>query len=63
MPKRILVMGLPGAGKTYLAQHIVDHLQAEKKTVMLAEFVAAHIIDESITDISATKIRKQLGVK
>ena len=33
MPKRILVMGLPGAGKTYLAQHIVDHLQAEKKKV------------------------------
>jgi hypothetical protein len=33
MPKRILVMGLPGAGKTYLAQHIVDHLQAEKKRV------------------------------
>jgi len=26
-PKRILIMGLPGAGKTYLAQHIVDHLQ------------------------------------
>jgi glycosylphosphatidylinositol transamidase (GPIT) subunit GPI8 len=33
MPKRILIMGLPGAGKTYLAQHIVDHLQAEKKRV------------------------------
>jgi len=33
MTKRILVMGLPGAGKTYLAQHIVDHLQAEKKRV------------------------------
>jgi hypothetical protein len=27
-------MGLPGAGKTYLAQHILDHLQAEKKSVM-----------------------------
>jgi GTPase SAR1 family protein len=33
VPKRILIMGLPGAGKTYLAQHIVDHLQAEKKRV------------------------------
>jgi adenylylsulfate kinase len=32
-PQRILVMGLPGAGKTTLAQHIVDHLQAEKKRV------------------------------
>lgn len=31
--KRILVMGLPGAGKTYLAQHLVDQLQAEKKKV------------------------------
>lgn len=31
--QKILVMGLPGAGKTYLAQHIVDHLQAEKKSV------------------------------
>jgi len=33
MPQRILIMGLPGAGKTYLAQHIVDHLQAERKRV------------------------------
>ena len=32
-PQRILIMGLPGAGKTYLAQHIVDHLQADKKKV------------------------------
>ena len=31
--KRVLIMGLPGAGKTYLAQHIVDHLQAEKRKV------------------------------
>ena len=31
--QRILIMGLPGAGKTYLAQHIVDHLQADKKRV------------------------------
>jgi glycosylphosphatidylinositol transamidase (GPIT) subunit GPI8 len=33
MTKRILVMGLPGSGKTYLSQHIVDHLQSEKKRV------------------------------
>ena len=32
--KRILVMGLPGAGKTYLAQHILEHLQKERKSVM-----------------------------
>ena len=31
---RILVMGLPGAGKTYLAQHILEHFQNEHKTVM-----------------------------
>ena len=33
MPQRILIMGLPGAGKTYLAQHIVDHLQDAYKTI------------------------------
>lgn len=26
-------MGLPGSGKTYLAEHIVDHLQAANKKV------------------------------
>ena len=26
MSQRILIMGLPGAGKTYLAQHLVDRL-------------------------------------
>ena len=26
-------MGLPGSGKTYLAQYILDHLQSEKKRV------------------------------
>ncbi len=30
---KILVLGLPGAGKTYLAQHVVDQLQAAKKSV------------------------------
>ena len=34
MAIRILIMGLPGSGKTTLAQHILEHLQAEKKTVM-----------------------------
>ena len=33
MTQRILIMGLPGAGKTYLAQCILGHLQAEKKRV------------------------------
>lgn len=31
--KRILVMGLPGAGKTYLAQRILETLEKEKKRV------------------------------
>ena len=31
MTQRILIMGLPGAGKTYLAQHILDHLQDSYK--------------------------------
>lgn len=33
MPQRILIMGLPGAGKTYLAQYILENLQQEKKKV------------------------------
>lgn len=33
MPQRILVMGLPGSGKTYLSQFILEHLQNEKKKV------------------------------
>ena len=33
MTKRILIMGLPGAGKTYLAQFVLEHLQADKKRV------------------------------
>lgn len=31
--KKILVMGLPGSGKTYLAQYILETLQAERKSV------------------------------
>ena len=33
MTKRILIMGLPGSGKTTLAQWIVDYLQREGKRV------------------------------
>jgi len=33
MTSRILIMGLPGAGKTYLAQHVLGHLQDAGKSV------------------------------
>ena len=33
MPQRILIMGLPGSGKTYLAQYVLEYLQNEKKKV------------------------------
>jgi len=33
MAQRILIMGLPGAGKTYLSQHIANHLQLNNKKV------------------------------
>lgn len=33
MTQRILVMGLPGAGKTYLAQYVLERLQAANKKV------------------------------
>ena len=32
-PQRILIMGLPGSGKTYLAQYLLEHLQNDKKRV------------------------------
>ena len=33
MTRRILIMGLPGAGKTYLAQHVLKRLQAANAKV------------------------------
>jgi len=44
--KRILVMGLPGSGKTYLAQYILEHLQDAYK---VNEF--------SLTPFTKSKIR------
>jgi hypothetical protein len=31
---KILIMGLPGAGKTYFSKHLIEHLEAEGKSVM-----------------------------
>ena len=63
MTKRILVMGLPGAGKTYLAQHIVDHLQADKKRVgwLNADDVRKKYNDWDFTE--AGRIRQSLRMR
>ena len=63
MTQRILVMGLPGAGKTYLAQHIVDHLQADKKRVgwLNADDVRKKYNDWDFTD--AGRIRQSLRMR
>ena len=62
-PKRILVMGLPGAGKTYLAQHIVDHLQADKKRVgwLNADDIRKKYNDWDFSD--AGRIRQSLRMR
>ena len=47
MTQRILVMGLPGAGKTYLAQYILERLQNAKKKV---GWLNADIVREKYND-------------
>ena len=47
MTQRILIMGLPGSGKTYLAQHIVHYLQAKKKRV---EWINADYVRNKYND-------------
>jgi hypothetical protein len=63
MTQRILVMGLPGAGKTYLAQHIVDHLQADKKRVgwLNADDIRKKYNDWDFSD--AGRIRQSLRMR
>ena len=45
--KKILIMGLPGSGKTTLAQHLVDKLRDSGKTVtwLNADDIRAHFND------------------
>lgn len=47
MTERILVMGLPGAGKTYLSQYILERLQNSNKTV---SWLNADIVREKYND-------------
>ena len=63
MTQRILIMGLPGAGKTYLAQHILEHLQAEKKSVrwLNADDVRKEYNDWDFTE--AGRIRQSLRMR
>lgn len=46
-PQRILIMGLPGAGKTYLAERLKSQLEADGKTVgwLNADEVRKHYND------------------
>jgi len=47
MTQRILVMGLPGAGKTYLAQYVLERLQTAKQKV---GWLNADIVREKYND-------------
>lgn len=47
VPQRILIMGLPGAGKTYLAQYILEHLQNANRRV---GWLNADIVREKYND-------------
>jgi hypothetical protein len=55
-PQRILIMGLPGAGKTYLAQHIVDHLQDSYK---VNELSLTPLTKIKVGWLNADDVRKQ----
>jgi hypothetical protein len=57
-PKRILIMGLPGSGKTYLAQHILDHLQDAYKVneLSLTPFTTSKV---KVGWLNADDVRKK----
>jgi adenylylsulfate kinase len=46
-PKRILIMGLPGSGKTYLAQYVPEQLQLANRSV---GWLNADIVREKFND-------------
>lgn len=55
-PQRILIMGLPGAGKTYLAQHILDHLQ---DTYKIRELSLTPFTKTKVGWLNADDVRKK----
>ena len=60
MTQRILVMGLPGAGKTYLAQYVLERLQAANRRV---GWLNADIVREKYNDWDFTvegRVRQSL---
>jgi adenylylsulfate kinase len=63
MPQRILIMGLPGSGKTYLAQYVLEYLQNEKKKVgwLNADDVRKKYNDWDFTE--AGRIRQSLRMR
>lgn len=63
MNKRILIMGLPGAGKTYLAERLKKKLQSSGKTVgwINADEVRRHYNDWDFTE--AGRIRQSLRMR
>lgn len=63
MTKRILVMGLPGAGKTYLAQYVLERLQnAHKKVGWLnADMVRERFNDWDFSE--SGRIRQSLRMR
>ena len=61
--KRILIMGLPGAGKTYLAERLKAQIQSEGKTVgwLNADEVRRHYNDWDFSE--AGRIRQSLRMR
>jgi adenylate kinase family enzyme len=69
MSQRILIMGLPGSGKTTLAGALKKYLELHgsisysRALMEPMNKIEQEVFDESIHSISATKIRKELGLK
>lgn len=60
-PKRILIMGLPGAGKTYFAEQLKKYLEHYSNPKQ--EITVGWLNDDATHAISATAIRRSMGLK